>query len=403
MDILNYLAKPKDEVHNIDRYQFTKYTPCERDRMNTYGTSTDFIVPCEDIIFDTASSVLIFSGRIVGITEDLTEPNYQSIKLVKNGIMHLYSKIIYLISDKPTEEINIPGYITTFKGLTTFNTTDGCDGWGNENVLDSSGYFSITVELKNIFGIFESYRKGIIRVKQSLRLLRASNDKNCLKVPEGLKDKVKIELSDISWYIPKILPSLNKQVELNKDVSGLDVHINYRYWDYVSNPNIPTGAKSYTWNITSVTDKPRYIIFAMSTDREENITKDNSMFDFCSLEDVYVKLNTTRYPEEDMMIDHEHNYSIAYTNLKNFQKSYFKNDNRFNKPLISKKEFRKSYPIFVIDCSHQNEQINVSVASITLQIKFRNGFPEKTLAHCCIISDTTFLYNSVTHVTKQNY
>lgn len=400
MSILEYTARKQSDEYVIERYQYIKYLPQWVDRINTPSIVTEIKILNEDMIYDTPNSNLVISGKITG---DLTEENYKNIQFVKNGIMHLYSKITYLISNTEVEIINNPGYTTTVKGLTTFNKSDTYEGWDTKSIIDEKGYFSITIPLRNIFGIFESYNKCILRMSQGLQLIRAPNDDNCLIIPIELKDKVKIELTDVYWNVPHITPSLTKQNEINKLILGnTDINIKYREWSYESNSNIPVNNIEYTWRVSTLMRRPRYIIIAFSSNRDNVINKDNSKFDFNDVQNITVFLNTQRYPQEDMMLHVNNNsYSAAYTNYKNFKRSYFSNY-LLNNSIVDKIEFKNDYPIFITDCLYQNETIKEQSIDIKVELKFRTGLPRNTIAHCWIIHDSNFAYNPYSNLTRKD-
>ncbi len=64
-------------------------------------------------------------------------------------------------------------------------------------------------------------------------------------------------------------------------------------------------------------------------------------------------------------------------------------------------EFKLHAPIFVFDCSRQNESLKNSMVDIRIEIQARENIPANTSAYCLIINDNVVLYNPYTNVVNK--
>lgn len=85
-------------------------------------------------------------------------------------------------------------------------------------------------------------------------------------------------------------------------------------------------------------------------------------------------------------------YSLAYQDYSNFQKTYYE---REPDPLISFEKY-KTNPIFVIDCSKQDEVIKNLTVDVQLEFEAIDNFPDKTSVYCLILHDCVYRYNPTT-------
>ena len=74
-----------------------------------------------------------------------------------------------------------------------------------------------------------------------------------------------------------------------------------------------TTKHSWAVKTTSQLEKPRYVIFALQTERRNVLSQNDSQFDTCNLTNVKLFLNSDFYPYDDMNLDIERNkFAILY-------------------------------------------------------------------------------------------
>jgi len=82
----------------------------------------------------------------------------------------------------------------------------------------------------------------------------------------------------------------------------------------------------YSWTVKTATqlEKPRYVIFALQTDRKNTMSRDVSVFDDCNLTNVKLYLNSEFYPYDDLNVDFGKNrYAILFDMYARFRKAYY--------------------------------------------------------------------------------
>jgi len=247
------------------------------------------------------------------------------ITLTNNGIMHLFSNVKYQLSEQEVESLFYPGQATTMLGLLKypddFSKSIGLNQlWYKDNtstasIVDNNGFkirqsysirmpnpkglFSFRIPLKHIFGFTEDYDKIVYSFTQRLTLVRKADSYAIFKVAAA--DDGKIYIQKISWFMPHVLPADGEKLQLYKTIeskSKLPVAYSMRQCDSVA---FPQSTTSFTWRLSvkSSQEKPRFIIIGFQTDKDANQVQNPSLFDDVNLTNVYIMLNSTRYPMVD--------------------------------------------------------------------------------------------------------
>ena len=110
----------------------------------------------------------------------------------------------------------------------------------------------------------------------------------------------KVTLDKVSWFIPHVLPADAEQFQLYKTIESkapLPVAYRMRQCDSISVPQ----STSFTWRLSvkSSPEKPRYLIVGFQTEKDSDQEKNPSVFDNVDVRNMYVMLNSTRYPAVD--------------------------------------------------------------------------------------------------------
>ncbi|XP_011706267.1 PREDICTED: uncharacterized protein LOC105461468 [Wasmannia auropunctata] len=198
-----------------------------------------------------------------------------------------------------------------------------------------------------------------------------------------------------------ILNDVNKLSLLRTLESGRYVSLGFRSWDLYEFPLLQSTTK-HSWAVKTATqlEKPRYVIFALQTDRRNNLAKDPSIFDNCNLTNVKLYLNSENYPYDDMNLDIEHKkFAILYDMYVKFQKAYYGHAN--HKALLEYRQFLQYSPLVVIDCSRQNESIKSATVDVRIEFECQQNIPDNTTAYCLIIHDRLVEYNPLTNVVRK--
>lgn len=410
---------------SIKRFEYREYEPYTGSNLNgpsdiriAIQNQDEFLLPSRSYLYIEGSIRKKDDGSIYGKDQPGTGSGAGKdlfINLINNGIVYLFDRVDYQLGNETIEGYSNPGQASTMKSLLTYplNYSEGMNFmWGldkgekgciknntgyeeRHNYLfkNSSGNFSVAIPLNHIFGFCENYNKVIYGVKHQLTLRRGKDDDNALlkspdkneegiyKVPDG-----KVIITKIIWRIPHVMPTDEYMIKLSNDIQNkITVNINFlnRQCESIA---VSEGRKQFDWrlNVTSGAVKPRYIVLAFQTDKDDDQVKNTAIFNHCSTTTAYVQLNSERYPEMDLQLDFEENkYTTAYKMLCD----YFNHVINKESCPIALYEFRNLYPLLVFDVSRQSEKLKNSVTDIKIKATFKENIPKHTYAYALVLSD----------------
>ncbi|XP_053597495.1 uncharacterized protein LOC128668453 [Microplitis demolitor] len=212
---------------------------------------------------------------------------------------------------------------------------------------------------------------------------------------------VKIMLQKIEWIVPYVTMADKQKIEaLNYITSDPAISISFRAWELYEYLLLPNTSK-HIWAVKTSTqlEKPRFVLLGFQTARKNDATKNASVFDHCNIRDIKLFLNSQSYPYRNLNLNIANNqYALLYDMYINFQISYY---NKELEPLLTKKKFLEQAPLYVIDCSKQNESIKSGPVDIRLEFKSTNQFPAQTSAYCLIIHDRIVEYNPISSIVRK--
>ena len=117
--ILN-IKETHDEDESIRSYQYYQYTPITGTQLNN-SSEIRITIESQDEFFHPHNSYLVFTGKLIKITNDAVYTNEDMVTLTSNAMMYLFSTIKYELSGHEIECINFPGYATTMQGLLKYS------------------------------------------------------------------------------------------------------------------------------------------------------------------------------------------------------------------------------------------------------------------------------------------
>ena len=249
------------------------------------------------------------------------------IFLTNNGMMYLFKNIKYQLSEKTIEEVQYPGQATTMLGLLKYtddfskshginqlwykDTATAADLGTNVgfkirkeyiiNKPDSNGTFSFKIPLKHIFGFCEDYNKILYGMKQNLTFTRNNDNDAIFRVNAAANGKIRLD--SISWCMPHVMPADKDKMELYRIIEGKEtLPVGYRKIT-CSNALVPQTT-SFTWDLpgNQSTEVPSFIIVGFQTNKSNNQRQNASIFNNVGVNNIYVTLNSRKYPENDYNI-----------------------------------------------------------------------------------------------------
>lgn len=259
---------------------------------------------------------------------------------------------------------------------------------------DPKGTFSFRIPLKHIFGFCEDYDKIMYGLKQTLTLVRKSDNDAIFRAADV--DGGKITLQKVSWFMPHVLPADAEKFQLYKTIeskASLPVAYGMRQCDSISVPQ----STSFTWRLSvkSSPEKPRYVVVSFQTEKDGDQEKNPSIFDNVDVRNMYVMLNSRRYPAVDYQIDFtKQQFSRVYGDAAAFRSKFYHMDELVSNPNITPADYKTLFPLFVFDVSRQSERLKTSVTDIQIKAEFNANVPAGTEAFAVVISDKMINFQS---------
>ena len=424
MNSILRITDPILKDDSIDKYEDIAYEPVAGTNLNSSGQDIRLTIETQDIFTHPSESYLIIEGRLLRANDNSYGAN-DPVSITNNGIMHLFKRIRYDLSGQEIENIMNVGQATTMLGLlkypddfskskglnqlwykdTTVNAEGANAGWNARRLYiitgsDPRGTFSFRIPLKHIFGFCGDYDKVVYGLKHNLTLtrnddndaiFRAANDAAGNPVAAG-----KIRLDKISWFMPHVTPADNDKMELYKIIEKKEkIPVGYRMIQCDS-ATIPQ-AISFSWRLSvkSSPEVPRFIIVGFQTDKRGDQLTNPSIFNNVNVSNIYVMLNSTRYPTTDYNISFlSQKYSRVYGDAAEFRSKFFNMDELISNPNITPADFKNLYPLFLFDVSKQSEKLKYSTTDIQIKMHFSANVAANTQAYAVIISDRLINFQS---------
>lgn len=400
MSVLDVSSTPVID-NSIDAIEFHSYKPY----ITSFNVSDEIRIPInqQDLYILPSASTLYLEGTLVakdGVSQNVLE----EFQFTNNPLLYLFQDIRYELNGVEIDKIKNVGISATMKCLVSMNDSEAkmskSWGWDIEGTKVKSGNFSVSIPLNYILGFAEDFKKVIINCKHELILLRSNTNNNAVKLAgNGYVDTVNI--NKIIWRVPHVKVSDREKINLLKILEkDRPLPIMFRTWDLYEYPLLPKTTK-HTWSIktSSQSEKPRYVVLGLQTDRKNIPFKDMSRFDHCNVRSVKVYLNSTYFPYENLEISFSKDkYALIYEQYVRFQQSYY---NRRTEPLLSPENYKKIAPLFVIDCSRQTENLKTNVVNICLEIETDTEIPDSTSAYCLLLSDSLVEYKPLSNIVKK--
>ncbi|XP_050535023.1 uncharacterized protein LOC126902043 [Daktulosphaira vitifoliae] len=384
---------------------------------NSYGNNDEirielrnkekFTIPCE--------SYLQIEGSIAKPTGAVG-----NIVMNQNCMMNLFDEIRFEINNKEIDKVKNVGVTTAMKGYCSFTPNDVVRlhpaGWKNVNKLYDDGNFMDHSEfvahcpLSMCMGFFERYRRTLINCKQTLILIRSNTD-HCAVALVPAKDEAekasvltaenialirqtKVNITKIKWVVKYFEPNVKTELGLMRILDNKKwLPLEFQHWDTAVYPLVPQTT-THTWPVRTFSgvEKPRYLLVAMVTDANKRV---HGEFNHCFQRNIKAYLNADEYPYENQNADFDKGkFSTFYNSYAQFQTMYYGEMNSY--PFLDRISYKKIGPIFVIDCSKQNDTVKSSTVDLRIDFEYAEQFPTKTSLYCVIIHDCQMEYNAFT-------
>ena len=437
MNSILRITDPILKDDSIDKYEEFAYEPITGTNRNAPGQDIRITIETQDIFTHPSESYLIIEGQLLK-ADGTPYDRANRVTLANNGIMHLFKRIRYELSGQEIENIMNVGQATTMLGLLKypddFSKSKGLNQlWykdtKNTTVLDPAnanfnagfkirhdyifgntdgiaanvGIFSFRIPLKHIFGFCEDYDKIVYGLKHTLTLTRNNDNDAILKaiVPDGGGNDIlpfgMVNLKEIIWFMPHVIPADEDKMKLYKIIERKEkIPVGYRMIQCDS-ASIPQNSSDFSWRLAvkSSPEIPRFIIIGFQNNVINNQTANPSIFSNVNVSNIYVTLNSMRYPATDYNINFKtQEFSRVYGDVSNFRSKFFNMDELISNPNINPSDYKDLYSLFLFDVSKQSEKLKYSTTDIQVKMSFRENVPVGVQVYGVIISDRLINFQS---------
>ena len=272
-----------------------------------------------------------------------------------------------------------------------------------DNDVVPIGSFSFRIPLKHIFGFCEDYDKVVYGLKHTLTLTRDNNNTAIHKFfdDDGAgNDRLglgQVILDNITWFMPHVMPADEDKMKLYKIIERKEkIPVGYRMIQCDS-AIVPHNSTDFSWRLAvkSSPEVPRFIIIGFQQNGINNQTTNPSIFTGANVNNIYVMLNSTRYPAADYNINFlENQFSRVYGDVVNFRSKFFNMDELISNPNINPSDYKDLYGLFLFDVSKQSEKLKYSTTDIQVRMLFRTLIPVGIQVYGVIISDRLINFQS---------
>lgn len=348
-------------------------------------------------------SSIYIEGEIV-LTDGADAANAPNI--VKNFPAFLFDSIRYELNGVEIDQAKNVGITSLLKNYASLTAVEARNlpsaGWIVAEERGMATTFALNIPLKLYLGFAEDYKHVILNMKHELILVRSRSDVNCFN---GANNILTFAIGKIHWRMPHVKVDDYTQIKMLKQVeSNEPIPIIFRSWDLYEYPALSITTK-HIWCVKTATNltRPRFIILGLQTNRNNVISANATQFDHCNVTEAKVYLNSECYPQESINT-HFANRRIAilYEMYVKFQESYYHDGTKTPaNPYLSYASFLEN-PIFVFDCSRQNESIKNSSVDIKIEFQTSVNIPANTAAYCLILHDNIVTYNPLTNIVTKN-
>ena len=414
-DILNFTEENiVDE--EIERFEFHEYESVNKN-LDTTG-EIRINIEQQDLFTLPSEAYILVEGRLLkadGTSYTDTDP----VTLVNNGIMYLFSQISYQLSNQDVETIFQPGQATTMLGYlkypVEFQLGEGMNQlWNRDTTAEADlvnntgfrnrqdyiikqskadkGTFSFCIPLSHIFGFADDYNKVLYGFKHTLNLVRKADNDAIFRlndVAKGAAAAGKVNLTKLSLFMPHVTPSVAASNTLYKVIeSKVDVPLSFRsrQCDTIAVP----VSNTFSWRLSarSSSERPRYVIVGFQTNKDGDQEKNPAVFDHCNLKNMYVTLNSERYPAVDYDLDFNNNkFSRAFRDAAKLDNRLYGVSDIITQPNLTALNYRYICPLFVFDVSKQAERLKSTVLDVQIKATFNSNVSAGTIAYAVVLSD----------------
>lgn len=320
-----------------------------------------------------------------------------------NFIAHMFSEMRYELNGVEIDRCKTPGITSLLKCMIACKTIDQKSYLlysANSSQSIGAGTYRMILPLRFVFGFCDDFRKIVLNSKHELILVRSRTNTNLY---DATTDILRLTINKIHWKIPHVSLSDGAKLSMLKTISRDErLMLPFRSWDLYELPVIPQTTR-HTWSVktTSQVNKPRYVVIALQTNRNNVINRNASHFDHCNISNVKLYLNNERFPYDDFNLNFgDGNFGELFYLFQNIQQTYYNGTSVIN-PIDVQLDGFLLRPVFAFDCTRTDESVKNGMVDVRIELEASENIPNNTAAYCLIIHDSLIEYSPFTSMVRR--
>ena len=349
------LMKP---FHKID---FIQYSPSILATINFINSNISISLPREDAHICLQNSNISVEFEILK-NDNTRYANGNEISLVNFGPVALISEAkLTTSSGKHLEKVDkVHPHSSMYKLLTSTQQISQLMYGFEESVAirrqeltnnkTEKVTFFVRIKLRDLFGFAD--QEKITYGLDYTRTLRLNSSNNVIIRSAGV-DTAKVDVKDISWYIPHYEPNIeNQQLVLDQVLNKNPTELYYTERT-VFRKDVNTN-NNWTFELgNSGESTPTFVIVGFqATNKNDSQTHDNPTFDRLSVSNAAGKIGSENHSDDGIEYDYDRGkFDQAYSEIENIY--HLKCETNLPNPFTDLHKFRRNYNVYVFDLFKQ--------------------------------------------------
>lgn len=383
---------------SIIRAQQKIYYPISEQNFNSINKSTVFKIDGVDSFLNVKQAKFDIRGKL-GKSDGTDFAANATIKLVDNFVAYLFSRIEVRKHGKLLDESENVGRLSTIIGAVTNDYSKENSGFVSK--FSGGGNFHIIGFLGDLgLGFFTDVKIPVYKGGFEITFIRASDNDAIYRWKANntadLPGEAKITIQEFIIRIPSIDYEDFNKCKLVNELTHLSQNNKYRFlfksYQCIEERNLSgkTIAKDITNNYRFIKN-PLFAFIAFQTNRLDSQTVETQIFDHCSVKNIWLELNSRRYPEELEDFDFStQKIALAYEMYTDFKRIF--NNNNISQMMLTPTTF-KTCAIYCIDLTRQPQNISENKHNIILHVNFGADVPANTVCYIVMVSSSDYSYD----------
>lgn len=392
------IRKGVSHVDDIIGMQYHTYTPYTTSFNN--NDEIRIVVQSQDLYVQPSESYVVLEFKL------LDKPMDKDYITLASTALGFFNEIRYELNGFEVDRCKAPTITSLLKKILACKSNDATDlaafRWLSNVTIGANNIYRLMIPLKFVFGFCDDYTKVIANCKHELILVRNRVDTNAYISNKGTW---KFDMIKVQWKIPHVTLNDHAKMSMLRTIERREeIPISFRSWDLYEMPSVPQSTRNI-WTIKTTTQvtKPRYVVVAFQTNRNNNPVADPTIFDHCNVTNMRLYLNNERYPYDDMNLKFTAgDYCEIVKMLSSIQQGYYNGTQPTNPVEYHRQMQVNDTIVYPFDCSRTDESIKNGMVDVRIEMETIANFPADTTAYCLIVHDNAIRYTPATGIVARD-